>query len=77
MNNIIVNVAVGVGYNFAIVPAEKTRNIKLKKTDTLVKVDDLVYPLYKGETFEESRKVDNLLDSTDVFERELSGHIVY
>lgn len=55
-------IAVGVGYNFALVDSEKTSHIDLTQTGVYVKVDGIEYPLYKATSYEESRKADELLD---------------
>ncbi|MDD3028079.1 MAG: hypothetical protein PHI41_08555 [Erysipelotrichaceae bacterium] len=55
-------IAVGVGYNFALVDSEKAAHIDLTKTGVYVKVDGVDYPLYKATTYEGSRKADDLLD---------------
>ena len=60
--SIEVKVAVKVGYNFAIVDKSEVRGIKLKPSHTLVKVGDEIYPLNSGETYEDSRKLDDILD---------------
>ena len=63
MSGINVKVAIGVGYYFAIVDSSEAKNIRLKQTNTLVNVEGETYMLYKGETFEESQKVDRLFDT--------------
>lgn len=70
-------IAVGVGYCFTVVHPERVAHIALKKTETIVEVNGDFLELYKGETFEESQKVDVLLDSEDTFERDLSAHICH
>jgi hypothetical protein len=59
-----VKVAVGVGYEFAILSSNLIKDIKLNSTETLVSVDGEVYPLYNGETYEDSRKIDEILDGS-------------
>lgn len=56
MSKINTKIAVGVGYKFAVVNANAVKNIELQNTYVLVKVQDEVYPLYKGKTYEDSRK---------------------
>lgn len=68
-------VAVGVGYRFAIVDSRKVKHISLKWTGELVSVDKDVYPLYKGETFEESTKVDAVLNSGKYTELNIREHL--
>lgn len=55
-------IAVGVGYTFTLVPIAETEGIKLKESGSIVTVDGQDYPLMKGTAFEDSRKVDALLD---------------
>jgi hypothetical protein len=63
MSAIKVMIAVGVGYEFAIVNRDEVKNINLKNTYQIVSVDGLTYPVYKGTTYEDSRLVDDVLDS--------------
>ena len=63
LNNITVKIAVGVGCVFSILHPDTVKAIKLKLTNTIVKVSNEIYALYKGETFEESQKVDTLFDT--------------
>lgn len=55
--------AVGVGYAFNLLPPETVAGIGLKDSGTVVTVDGQDYPLMKGATYEDSRRVDGLLDS--------------
>jgi hypothetical protein len=70
-----VKIAVGVGNSFAIVDTEQVRGIDLKNTGTIVIVDKEPYPLYKGTTYEESRKVDALFDEGRVEELSIANHL--
>ena len=54
--------ALRVGYEFNIFDDEETSHISLKKTNDFVEVNGAFYPVYRGVTFEESQKVDALLD---------------
>lgn len=54
-------IAVTVGYSFGIVPHDKCNDIRLKSKG-IIKFNDSYYELYSGDTFEDSRKIDNLLD---------------
>ena len=72
-NAINVKLAVGVGYYFTIVNSEEVRNIKLKSTNQCVVVEDVSYVLYKGETYEDSRKIDAILDKHT--EMSISEHL--
>lgn len=53
----------GVGYAFNLLPPETVAGIGLKDSGTVVTVDGQDYPLMKGATYEDSRRVDGLLDS--------------
>lgn len=55
--------AVGVGLVFNLLPAYEVTGIALKDSGTVVTVDGVDYPLMRGETFEDSRRVDALLDA--------------
>lgn len=55
--------AVGVGYSFNLFPRDALTGISLKATGTVVTVDGQDYQLLKGATYEDSRRVDDLLDS--------------
>ena len=55
--------AVKVGKEFILEDENIFDGINLIETGTKVEVNGEEFPLYKGETFEESRKIDDLLDS--------------
>ncbi|WOO86882.1 hypothetical protein RZE82_07105 [Mollicutes bacterium LVI A0039] len=55
-------------YYFTIVPVEMVKHVNLKKTNTTVEVDEEQYIIFKGETFEDSQKVDFIMDSEEEFE---------
>lgn len=56
-------IAVAAGYRFNLVDARETSGIDLKGCGTVVTVDGHDYEIMKGATYEDSRKVDDLLDS--------------
>ena len=58
------DIAVAAGVKFAVVPAIEAKDIALM-SDGLVKVGEHDYTLYRGQTFEESQKVDAILDQYD------------
>lgn len=58
------DIAVAAGVKFAVVPAIEAKDIGLMP-DGLVKVSGHEYTLYRGQTFEESQKVDAVLDQYD------------
>jgi len=53
--------AVAVGYNFGLIPAEDLSEIKLNDVGA-VRFEGKNLPLLKGQTYEDSRKLDALLD---------------
>lgn len=55
------DIAIAAGVNFAIVPAIEAKDIALMP-DGLVSIGGHDYKLYRGQTFDESRKVDAILD---------------
>lgn len=55
------DIAVAAGVNFAIVPAIEAKDVALMP-DGLVSIGGHDYTLYRGQTFDESRKVDAILD---------------
>lgn len=55
------DIAIAAGVNFAIVPAIEAKDIALM-SDGLVSIGGHDYTLYRGQTFDESRKVDAILD---------------
>lgn len=73
--SINVNIAVGVGTKFAIVSSESVKHIVLQNTHTIVEVDGETYPLYKGATYDESRKVDNYFDNHSVEEMDIKEYL--
>jgi hypothetical protein len=75
-NKIVVELAVKVGYVFAIVDSDSVRGISLTKTDTIVVVNNKQYILYAGTTFEDSQKIDNLFDSGKYVERNIDDYII-
>lgn len=58
------DIAVAAGVKFAVVPAIEAKDIALM-SDGLVRVGGHDYTLYRGQTFEESQKVDAILDQYD------------
>lgn len=58
------DIAIAAGIKFAVVPAIEAKDIALM-SDGLVKVGGHDYTLYRGQTFEESQKVDAILDQYD------------
>lgn len=56
-------IAVAAGYRFNLVDAQEASGIDLKACGTVVTVDGHDYEVMKGATYEDSRKVDDLLDS--------------
>ena len=56
-------IAVAAGYRFNFVDAREASGIDLKGCGTVVTVDGHDYEIMKGATYEDSRKVDDLLDS--------------
>lgn len=58
------DIAVAAGVKFAVVPAVEAKDIALMP-DGLVNVGGHDYTLYRGQTFEESQKVDAILDQYD------------
>ena len=67
-----IKIAVGVGYNFAVVPVEMVQHIRMTNTGVIVTVQGVPYVLYKASTYEGSREVDAILDRPDVVEIPLS-----
>lgn len=66
--------AVKVGKEFILEDEDIFDGINLIETGTKVEVNGEEIPLFKGETFEESRKIDNLLDSRNYEIYKLSEH---
>lgn len=56
-------IAGAAGYRFNLVDTRETSGIDLKGCGTVVTVDGHDYEIMKGATYEDSRKVDDLLDS--------------
>ncbi len=59
--------AVKVGYYYALVDKEKTKDIELEETGIRVyprkeNLQGKIYTLYKGKSFEDSKKIDSLFD---------------
>ena len=73
--SIEIRVAVGVGEKFAILNGSRIGHISLQNTHTLVEVDGEIYNLYKGRTFEDSRKVDDYFDMNPVIELNIKDHL--
>lgn len=55
-------VAVKVGYNFALVPKIELSGIETNATETIVDISGKQYGLLAGRTFEDSQKLDAVLD---------------
>lgn len=56
-------IAVGVGYEFNLFSENQVSHINLAEGNTKVFVNDVSYELHFARTFEDSTKVDSLLDS--------------
>ena len=56
-------VAVKVGYNFALVPKIELSGIETNATETVVDISGKQYGLLAGKTFEDSQKLDAVLDT--------------
>lgn len=54
--------AVKSGRSFNLFTDKELSHIKLEQTDKKVMVDGVTYSVYRGATFHESEKVDDLLD---------------
>lgn len=54
--------ALKVGYYFCLVNSDESKHIGLENTGVLVKIDGSVYELYRGTNFEESQKIDQIMD---------------
>ena len=64
-------IAVKVGFYYALVDKDKTKDIELEETGIRVypgkeNVEGKIYTLYKGKSFEDSRKIDSLFDEITV-----------
>ncbi len=55
-------IAVAVGYNFGLIPSGALRDIALTPMESAVYIDEAAWHLFKAATFDDSRKVDDLLD---------------
>ena len=69
--------AVKVGYYYALVDKEKTKDIELEETGIRVyprkeNSQGKIYNLYKGKSFEDSRKIDSLFDEITVKMKEVN-----
>lgn len=69
--------AVKVGYYYALVDKEKTKDIELEETGIRVyprkeNLQGKIYNLYKGKSFEDSRKIDSLFDEITVKMKEVN-----
>lgn len=53
-------IAVSVGYYFSIVPKKAVKNISLRPAGR-VKKDETFWTLHVGETFDDSRRVDEIM----------------
>lgn len=70
-------IAVKVGFYYALVDKEKTKDIKLEETGIRVyprkeNSQGKIYTLYKGKSFEDSRKIDSLFDEITVKMKEVN-----
>lgn len=54
--------AVKVGYYFNLFEEQEVSHISLEPTGSRVCVDGTIYPVYRGRTAEESKKIDLLLN---------------
>nr|WP_108830662.1 SNF2-related protein [Peptoniphilus coli] len=70
-------IAVKVGFYYALVDKEKTKDIELEETGIRVyprkeNSQGKIYTLYKGKSFENSRKIDSLFDEITVKMKEVN-----
>lgn len=70
-------IAVKVGYYYALVDKEKIKDIELEETGIRVyprkeNSQGKIYTLYKGKSFEDSRKIDSLFDEITVKMKEVN-----
>lgn len=70
-------IAVKVGFYYALVDKEKTKDIELEETGIRVyprkeNSQGKIYNLYKGKSFEDSRKIDSLFDEITVKMKEVN-----
>ncbi|MGF3113636.1 helicase-related protein [Facklamia sp. P9177] len=56
-------IALKVGTEFTLVEPNSIQDIEIEDTGNIVVLDGKEYPMYRGSSFEESQKIDNLLDS--------------
>lgn len=54
--------AIGVGYCFNVLDEERIKDVQTIKTKTKLEFQVKIYYLYVGSTYEESKKIDGLLD---------------
>lgn len=54
--------AIGVGYCFNVLDEERIKDVQTIKTKTKLEFKGELYYLYVGSTYEESKKIDHLLD---------------
>ena len=59
-------IIVAVGMEFTLVDKTKVKHISLKGNRERIEFQDMNYPIFKGSTFADSKKVDELLDSREV-----------
>ena len=64
-------IAIGVGTIYVFVPKKEIDTaIQLKKTGIKVRYQDFFGTMYKGSTYEDSRKIDQILDRYENLEVE-------
>jgi hypothetical protein len=59
-------IIVAVGMEFTLVDKTKVKHISLKGNRERIEFQGMNYPIFKGSTFADSKKVDELLDSGEV-----------
>ena len=70
-------VAVGVGYEFSIVSGNLVKDVCLEWSGEVVNIGGETYPLYKGLEYEDSRKIDAIMDGpTHPNTYKIAEHIV-
>ncbi len=57
--------AIAAGYYFCLVSEEETEGISLSDSGIRVCVYGTTYPVYKGDTFQDSQAVDMLMDNAN------------
>lgn len=69
-------IAAKVGTEFIIIPKSDLNHVEIDEDERQVLVDGVEYQLFKGKTFEDSRKIEFFMDEEDYKTYKISDYLI-